>query len=182
MIFLIHFHSLKWLNDSSLTRLWFILTSVPKLFLSLNSLNCIERGSDSRPRRTALSVSYSCIVLPEFSGKFCLVSACCSDSDRTFCQVGIFSWFDSVRCADSVRILEKSCPLSICPAKQGRDRAVRTFTVLVRRRLPDRTSKFTGGAILNQLIEGRVTHFCVHKMLKWWSKMTKKKIASEGVF
>jgi len=31
--------------------------------------------------------------------------------------------------------VKKLCPLSVCPAGQGRDRAVRTFAVLVRRRL-----------------------------------------------
>ena len=41
--------------------------------------------------------------------------------------------FLSVPVLSAVRIIEKSCPLSVCPAGQGRDRAVRTFTV--RRRL-----------------------------------------------
>ena len=41
----------------------------------------------------------------------------------------------SVRCPDAVRIIEKNYPLSVGPAGPGRDRAVQTFTVLVRRRL-----------------------------------------------
>ena len=49
-----------------------------------------------------------------------------------------------VRCLSAVRILsgifeksffKKRCPLSVCPAGQGQDRAVRTFAVPVRRRL-----------------------------------------------
>ena len=54
-----------------------------------------------------------------------------------------------VRCLSAVRILsgsflsrfsplsgfsKRSCPLSVCPGVKGRDKAVRTFTVLVRRR------------------------------------------------
>ena len=41
-------------------------------------------------------------------------------------------------CLDSVRVLVKSCPWSARAARQGRDRAVRNFTVLVRRRLDNR--------------------------------------------
>ena len=72
----------------------------------------------------------------------CLDSVRCPDSVRNFVK-------NHVRCL-SVRILsvsilsgvrilsgfsKKLCPLSVCPAGQGRDRAVRTFAVLVRRRL-----------------------------------------------
>ena len=45
----------------------------------------------------------------------------------------------SISILSAIRILsgifEKRCPLSVCPAGQERDRAVRTFGVLVRRRL-----------------------------------------------
>ena len=72
----------------------------------------------------------------------CLDSVRCPDSVRNFVK-------NPVRCL-SVRILsvsilsgvrilsgfsKKLCPLSVCPAGQGQDRAVRTFAVLVRRRL-----------------------------------------------
>ena len=44
-----------------------------------------------------------------------------------------------VRCLFAVPILsgflEKRCPFYVCPVRQGRDRDVRTFGVLVRRRL-----------------------------------------------
>ena len=51
----------------------------------------------------------------------CLSGLCLS----RFCPVSGF-------CPD---FWEKLCPLSVCPAGQGQDRAVRTFAVLVRRRL-----------------------------------------------
>ena len=65
-----------------------------------------------RSRRTASSVELSNLsgIYP-LSG-FCLVSVC----------------------PDSVQVF-LSCPLSVCPAGQGQDRALRIFTVLVRRRL-----------------------------------------------
>ena len=67
--------------------------------------------------------------LSGFFGKSCPVSICCPDflpgiCLSRFCQLSAF-------CPD----YKKSCPLSVRPAGQGRDRAVRTFTVLVRRRL-----------------------------------------------
>ena len=73
-----------------------------------------------RRTRTALSVSCPHLVFVRISGKSCQVSVHCPNS---------------VRCLDSVQILEKSCPLSGCPAGQGRDRAVRTFTLHVRRHM-----------------------------------------------
>ena len=42
-----------------------------------------------------------------------------------------FPCLDSFRCLD----FKKNCPLSACTAKQGRDKAVRTFTIFVCRRL-----------------------------------------------
>ena len=52
----------------------------------------------------------------------CLSGLCLS----RFCPVSGF-------CPD---FWKKLCPLSVCPAGQGQDRAVRIFAVLVRRRLP----------------------------------------------
>ena len=57
-------------------------------------------------------------------------------------------------CPDSVRILEKSCMLSVCPAVQERDRAVQTFTLLVRRRLiNDFSSKIPWNLIRIPILE-----------------------------
>ena len=70
-----------------------------------------------RRRRTALSLSRFGPDFPE---------------NRVRClSVRIFP----VSILSAVRIMDKSCPLSVCPAGQGRDRAIRTLTVLVRRRL-----------------------------------------------
>ena len=66
----------------------------------------------------------------------CPLSGLCPEFHKKCCPMSVwldFSCLDAVRCPDSVRILEKSCPLSVCPAGQGRDKAVWTFTALVRR-------------------------------------------------
>ena len=103
--------------------------------------------------------------LSRFSGKSCPVSIGCLDYARILCPVSVcpdFVCLISVRCPDSVRSfvkkpirclsvrilsasilsgvqilsgIQKNCPLSVCPAGQRQDRAVRTFAVLVRRRL-----------------------------------------------
>ena len=70
--------------------------------------------------------------LSGFPGKSCQVSVCFPESVRIFCQETVR--LDSVRCLDSVRILEKKLSVA-CLFGQGRDRAVRIFTVLVRRGL-----------------------------------------------
>ena len=50
-------------------------------------------------------------------------------------SVFVLSWFCPLSrfCPE---LSKKRCPLSVCPVEKGRNRAVRTFTVLVRRRLP----------------------------------------------
>jgi len=80
--------------------------------------------------------------LSEFSGKSCTVSVCCPDFVRIFVKKTVRCLsvrILSVSILSAVRILsgifEKCCPLSVCPAGQERDRAVRTFGVLVPRRL-----------------------------------------------
>lgn len=96
-----------------------------------------------------MSVSCLCLVFPEFpvNSVRCLdsvrilrpVSASIMSVVRHFLTNAVrgsvcldFSCLDSVPCPNSVQTLEKSCPLSVCPAGQRRDRAVRTFAVLVR--------------------------------------------------
>ena len=115
----------------------------------------VETDLGGQPCACPVIVSF----LSGFLGKSCPVSVCCPDSgclgsvscpdsvriiQKKCCPVSVcpdFSCLDSVRCPDFVRIVEKSCPLSVRPAGQGRDRAVRTFTVLVRRRLLPRYEK-----------------------------------------
>ena len=78
--------------------------------------------------------------LSGFSGKKCPVSVCCP----TFLSGVYLSGFCLSRfCPLSgfcPEFSKRRCPLSVCPAGQGRDRAVQTFTVLVRRRLPEHQS------------------------------------------
>ena len=71
--------------------------------------------------------------LSGFSGKSWPVSICCPDFLSGVCLSGLcLSQFSPLSgfCPD----YRKKLPV-VCPAGQGRDRAVRTFTVLVRRRL-----------------------------------------------
>ena len=94
-----------------------------------------------RRRRTSLSVSFPCLVFirifgkivsgvcllselsPDFLSGICLTRLCLS----RFCPLSGFYRHWSLK--------EKSCPLSVCSAGQGWDRAFRTITVLVRWRL-----------------------------------------------
>ena len=110
-------------------------------------------------RRTAQSVSCPCLVFVQIFRKivfgvcllsglcpdlmsgvcvsrFCPVSSFCPESCEKCCPMSVYPNFFclvSIRCPDSFRILEKKP--SHCLAGQGRDRAVWTFTVLVRRLL-----------------------------------------------
>ena len=64
----------------------------------------------------------------------------CLSDVRIFCPMSFcpnFVSLDSVRCPDSARNFRKNAVrcLSVRPRQQGRDRAVRTFGVLFRRRL-----------------------------------------------
>ena len=75
------------------------------------------------------------LFLSGFSGKSCPVSVWCPDSVQIFCPMSVcpdFFCLDSVRCPDLKKTVR--C-LSVRSAGQGRDRAVRTFAVLVRRHL-----------------------------------------------
>ena len=83
-----------------------------------------------------------CPVLVSFvSGlaeKSCPVPVYCPDCVRIFCPISVcpeFVCLNSVSCLDSVRIFEKICTLPACLVSQGRARGVRTFDVLVCRRL-----------------------------------------------
>ena len=90
-------------------------------------------GLEIRPSATALSVSYPCLVFVQIFRKimsgFCLLSGFYPDFLSGFCL--------------SRFCMSRFCQLSgFCsnfrkkkPAGQGRDRAIRTFTVLIRRRL-----------------------------------------------
>ena len=86
----------------------------------------MDRSVLAKHRRTALSVSRCVRIFRKIVSGVCLLS-------------GFSVRILSVRILWAVRILsglfEKCCPLSACPAGQGRDRAVRTCIVLVRRRL-----------------------------------------------
>ena len=79
-----------------------------------------------RRRRTALSVSCPCLVFVQIFRK--MVSGVCPSGFclSRFCQLSGFC--QSLRNKTVRR-------LSVCPAGQGRERAVRTFTALVRWRL-----------------------------------------------
>ena len=64
-----------------------------------------------------------------------------------------FFCLDSVRCSDSLWDFEKNCPLSVYPAGQGRDRGVRTFGFLVRRRPAESIFRGVKWASLDNLLE-----------------------------
>ena len=70
------------------------------------------------------------------------------------------------RCPDSVRILGKSCPFSVCPAGQGRDRAVLTSTVLVRRCLVIHIKKWPRFAWMHAKRITWLTFTCISNVWK----------------
>ena len=113
----------------------------------------------------------------------CLDSVCCPDCVRILCPVSVCSdsvCLDSVGCLDFVRIFvkkavrrfsvrcsdsvrnfrKKRCPLSVCAAGQGRDIAVWTFGVLVRRRLPWAKTKLVTGQFLSYDIHSMNSILC----------------------
>ena len=97
------------------------------------AIGCMNQTSaDSTVR--VLSLSLFCPDFPENHVRCLSAVRICEKILSDVCMSGFFL-FDSVHCPDSVRIIEKSYSLSVCPTGQGRDRAVRTFTVLVRRRV-----------------------------------------------
>ena len=85
----------------------------------------------------------------DINGQHCpcpvIVSFCPDLLFGLVCPDSVF--VDFVRCdSGAVRILsgffKKCCPLSVHPAGQGRDKAVRVFGILVRRRLPVQLRKY----------------------------------------
>ena len=106
------------------------------LDLKMNVLKFLGIEPKNSPLSTDVGEQHCpCPVLVSFfvSG-VCLLSRFCQDFLSGVCLSG-FCLSRFCNCPDSVRIIEKSCPFSVCPVEQGRDRAARTFTVLVRRRL-----------------------------------------------